>query len=82
MNLEEKVKNLVAEVINDMGYNLVDVEYGSEDGRPAIIIKIDKEGGVSVDDCAKVSRKIEPIIEEADLINKSYVLIVSSPGIK
>jgi ribosome maturation factor RimP len=46
-----------------------------------LIIKIDKEGGVNVEDCAQVSRIIDPILESADLIEKSWVLIVSSPGI-
>jgi len=81
MDLKEKVKGLIGGVIEDMGYKLVDIKFGSEEGRFALIIKIDKEGGVSVEDCAKVSRVIDPILEDADLIEKSWVLIVSSPGI-
>jgi ribosome maturation factor RimP len=81
MDLKEKVRDLIEGVIEDMGYKLVDIQFGSEEGRFALIIKIDKEGGVSVEDCAKVSRVIDPILEEADLIEKSWVLIVSSPGI-
>jgi ribosome maturation factor RimP len=81
MDLKEKVKELIEGVIEDTGYKLVDIYFGSEGGRFALIIKIDKEGGVSVEDCAKVSRLINPILESADLIEKSWVLIVSSPGI-
>ncbi len=80
MDLKEKVRELVKDVIEDMGYKLVDIQFGSEEGRFALIIKIDKEGGVNVEDCAKVSRVIDPILESADLIEKSWVLIVSSPG--
>jgi ribosome maturation factor RimP len=80
MDLKEKVRDLIEGVIEDMGYKLVDIQLGSEEGRFALIIKIDKEGGVSVEDCAKVSRVIDPILESADLIEKSWVLIVSSPG--
>jgi ribosome maturation factor RimP len=81
MDLKEKVKELIEGVIEDMGYRLVDIQFGSEGGRFALIIKIDKEGGVNVEDCAQVSRVIDPILESANLIEKSWVLIVSSPGI-
>jgi ribosome maturation factor RimP len=81
MDLKEKVRELVEGVIEEMGYKLADIQFGSEGGRFALIIKIDKEDGVSVEDCAKVSRVIDPILESADLIEKSWVLIVSSPGI-
>ncbi len=82
MTIEEKIDSLVREIIEDMGYELVKIEIGREQGRPAIIIKINKLGGVSVEDCVQVSRVIDPIIEQADLMKKSYVLIVSSPGIE
>jgi ribosome maturation factor RimP len=91
MDLKERVRDLVEGVIEDMGYKLVDIQFGSEGGKFALIIKIDKEGGplgpseagagVNVEDCAQVSRVIDPILEEANLIEKSWVLIVSSPGI-
>jgi ribosome maturation factor RimP len=81
MELKEKIKELIESVIEDMGYRLVDIQFGSEGGRFALIIKIDKEGGVNVEDCANVSRVIDPILESANLIEKSWVLIVSSPGI-
>jgi ribosome maturation factor RimP len=81
MDLKEKVRELVEDVIEDMGYKLADIQFGSEGGKFALIIKIDKEGGVSVEDCAQVSRIIDPILESADLIEKSWMLIVSSPGI-
>ena len=82
MNLKDKIKELIKEPIEDMGYKLFDIQFGSENGRFSLIIKIDKEGGVSVEDCAKVSRTIDPILEKADLIEKSWILIVSSPGIE
>jgi ribosome maturation factor RimP len=81
MDLKEKIRDLIEEVIEDMGYKLVDIQFGSEEGRFALIIKIDKESGVNVEDCAQVSRAIDPILESADLIEKSWVLIVSSPGV-
>lgn len=81
MSLEEKIKNLIKETIEDMGYELLKVNLGCEEGKRALMIFINKKGGVSVEDCAKVSRTIEPILDQADLIKESYILIVSSPGI-
>jgi len=80
MDLKEKVKELIESVIEDMGYKLIDIQIGSEAGKFALIIKIDKEGGVNVEDCAKVSREIDSILENANLIKKSWILVVSSPG--
>ncbi len=82
MDLKEEIRKLIEEKIEDMGYSLHDISLGSEGGKFAVIIKINKEGGVSIEDCAKVSRAIDPILEEADLIKKEWVLIVSSPGVK
>jgi len=81
MALKEEIKNLVEDTIESMGYELVDIVFGSENGKFALIIKINKEGGVNVEDCASVSREIDEIIEESGLIKKSWILIVSSPGI-
>lgn len=82
MELKEKIRSLIQEPIENMGYQLKNIEFGSENGRFALIIKIDKENGVSVEDCAQVSRTIDPILEAEDLIKESWVLIVSSPGIE
>lgn len=75
-SLETKIKPIITE----LGYQLVSIKWGSEDGKKALIIKIDKENGISVEDCAKVSRKIDSIIDESDL-GENFVLIVSSKGI-
>lgn len=80
MKIEEKIKNLIKDVIKDLGYELVDVKYGKEIGKFALTIFIDKEGDrISIKDCEIVSKAIDPIIENAKVIEKSYNLIVSSP---
>lgn len=71
MDLKERVKVLIKGVVEDMGYKLVDVQFGSERGRFALIIKIDKEDGVSIKDRVRVSREIDPILEKAGLIEKA-----------
>lgn len=82
MEIKEKIENLIKSKIEREGYKLIKVELKYQRGGQSLIITIDKEGGVSVEDCAKVSRMIDPILEKEDLIKTRYFLIVSSPGIK
>lgn len=82
MNLKEEIKNLIEEPIRDLGYNLEKVEIGQEGGKKLVTVFISKNDGyVGIEDCVKVSRVIDPILEEANLIEKRWVLIVSSPGV-
>lgn len=74
------VREKIKPIIEDLGYELISVNWGSEEGRRALIIKIDKENGISVEDCAKVSREIDSIINSLDL-GENFILIVSSKGI-
>lgn len=77
----EAVTRLIEPVLKDMGIELVDVEYLSEQGRWILRIYVDKQGGITVDDCARVSREIEDLIEVDDIFDQPYVLEVSSPGL-
>ncbi len=75
---EEKLRP----VITEMGYELVDVEYVKENGGMSLIFTIDKEYGVTIDDCEIVNKKIDPILEELNPTDdKPYTLVVSSPGL-
>lgn len=81
-----KVKELCAEkirpVIEEMGYELVDVEYVKEFDGMNLVFTIDKESGVTVDDCELVSKRIDPMLDELNPTNdESYTLVVSSPGL-
>jgi len=82
MNLIVEIENLIIPLIEKVGYDLKKVEIKQKGRAKELIITIDKEDGVSVEDCAKVSRMIDPILEKADLIKSRYLLTVSSPGIK
>lgn len=81
------VKNRAAEVcgkvIEDLGYELVEVTYAKQYGSMALtfIIDTDKEGGIGLDDCETVSRAIDPILDEQDFLPDGYNLNVSSPGL-
>jgi len=82
MKLEEKVEILIKKEIENLGYRLKKIEIKQKGRARELIITIDKKGGVSVEDCARVSRKIDPILEEADLFERRWYLTVSSPGIE
>ena len=76
----ELVSALAAPLVEDAGCSLWDVEYVREAGQWFLRIYIDKEGGVSINDCEAVSRPLSDALDEADPIEGSYVLEVSSAG--
>ena len=82
MELEEEIENTIGPIIKKMGYKLIKVKLGFQNRDKVLTITIDKEGGVSVEDCAKVSRAIAPILDGKEIIKNDYILIVSSPGIE
>lgn len=80
-SIVSKVTDLAEAVLADMGFELVDVEYLVDRGRWVLRIYMDGPGGVSIDDCARVSREIGVLVDVQDFIPQEYVLEVSSPGL-
>jgi ribosome maturation factor RimP len=76
----ELVAELAAPAVADAGCTLWDVEYLREAGTWYLRLYIDKEGGVNILDCEKVSHAVEPLLDEADPIEGSYTFEVSSAG--
>ncbi len=81
-NIEKKVEELLTEKINNLGYELYDVEYVKEGKDYYLRIYIDNKNGITLDDCEKVSDGISDLLDEKDLINDQYFLEVSSPGVE
>ncbi|MEW6714593.1 MAG: ribosome maturation factor RimP [Nitrospirota bacterium] len=79
--LEKKIAGIIEPVINALGMELADMEFSTERGRLLLRVFIDKEGGVTIDDCELVSREIGSILEVEDPIKRAYTLEVSSPGL-
>lgn len=80
--IEQTVKKLSEKIIKDFGLELWNVEFYNEAGEYILEITIDKPGSfISLDDCEKVTRAINPILDEADPIEQTHSLVVSSPGI-
>lgn len=81
-SIEEKVENLLKSKIEELGYKLYDVQYAKEGKDYFLRIFIDKETGIDLNDCEKVSDNINSLLDEAEYIKEQYFLEVSSPGIE
>lgn len=75
------VNRLIAPVLDEGGFELVDTEYLSEHGRWVLRIYVDRQGGITLDDCVRMSREISDLIDVKDIFQNEYVLEVSSPGL-
>ncbi|PLX98528.1 MAG: ribosome maturation factor [Desulfuromonas sp.] len=80
-SLVDELLDLIEPVLEDMAYELVDLEFKQEGPEWFLRIFIDKDGGVGLDDCASVSREIGALLEVEDIIEPAYRLEVSSPGL-
>ena len=81
-SVASKVEKLAIPIAQRLGLEIWDIEYVREGASWYLRIFIDKEGGVSIDDCENFSRAIDGPLDEADPIDRQYCLEVSSPGIE
>ncbi len=77
----DEVSLLAEGLLSEYGMEVVDVEFRFEGGRRVLRVFIDKEGGVTLGDCASISRELGDLIEAKDMIDCQYVLEISSPGL-
>ena len=78
---ESRVEAYLLPLMEEHHFELVDVEYVKEAGTWYLRAYIDKEGGIAVDDCEVISRKLGDWLDKEDFISESYILEVSSPGL-
>ncbi len=84
MSLEEKIREVLLPLLDGAGMELFDMELTGRSGkgkRRTLRVFIDKEGGVTIDDCASVSHQLGLALEADEVIDGAYVLEVSSPGL-
>jgi ribosome maturation factor RimP len=81
MPLKEKVRDLVKPVLASLGLELFELTFQKTGHRSFLRIFIDKEGGITLDDCQRASREISLLLDVKDVVPESYNLEVSSPGI-
>ena len=80
-DIEAKTEALLMPILDEFGFELWDVEYVKEGSEYYLRAYIDKEGGITIDDCVDVSRKLSDKLDEDDFIDSEYILEVSSPGL-
>ena len=78
---ETRTEELITPILERMQFELVDVEYVKEGATWYLRAYIDKEGGITVNDCEAVAREMNEILDREDYIEDSYVFEVSSPGL-
>lgn len=78
---EQKAESILLPIVEANGFELVDVEYVKEGSNWYLRAYIDKEGGITVDDCEIVSRAFSDKLDEVDFIEEAYIMEVSSPGL-
>ncbi len=82
MIIEREIEAAIEPVLARDGFEVVDVEYARRGGAGVITVFIDREGGVDLDQCARVSEIIGPLLDTYDLVKGRYYLEISSPGIE
>ena len=80
--IKEKVREAIEPTVNELGYRIWDVTYQKLGADYHLEITIDSDDGINIDDCEKVHRAIDPILDEKDYIEGFYYLEVSSPGVE
>ncbi|MBQ8800275.1 MAG: ribosome maturation factor RimP [Lachnospiraceae bacterium] len=78
---EQKTEALLLPIMERTGFELVDVEYVKEGSNYYLRAYIDKEGGITINDCEAVSRELSDLLDVEDFIPEAYILEVSSPGL-
>ena len=81
-SIADTVAELLAPTVTGLGYCLWDVEYVKEGADWNLTVTIDHPDGITIEDCERVHRAIDPVLDEADPIEDAYILNVSSPGIE
>ncbi len=81
MKTTELCEQIARPVIENLGFELCDVEFQKEYGDWVLTFYIHKPDGVTIDDCESVSKALDPVLDEADPIEQEYILSVSSLGI-
>ena len=81
-NVRETVREAIEPTVTELGYRIWDVTYQKQGADYHLEITIDSDDGINIDDCEKVHRAIDPILDEHDFIEGFYYLEVSSPGIE
>lgn len=79
--LAKRIEEEIEKIVTSEGYELVHVEFKPQGGGPVLRVDIDKQGGVTLDDCQLISQQVSTLLDVEDAIPTRYELQVSSPGL-
>ncbi|MBQ9632654.1 MAG: ribosome maturation factor RimP [Lachnospiraceae bacterium] len=79
---EKRTTEYMLPILEEFGFSLYDLEYVKEAGEYFLRVYIDKPGGITIDDCVDVSRRMNEILDREDYIADAYTFEVSSPGVE
>ena len=82
MGIKETVREAILPTVTELGYRIWDVTYTKIGADYHLEITIDSDAGINIEDCERVHRAIDPILDECDPIEDFYYLEVSSPGVE
>ncbi|MFH1478975.1 MAG: ribosome maturation factor RimP [Candidatus Omnitrophota bacterium] len=77
----DRLNDIIQPIIKEENAELVDLIYRNESGRRILRLLVDKEGGITMEDCVKINERISQALDEADIINEKFFLEVNSPGL-
>lgn len=80
IQIAERFAGLVKPVADENGFSLIKTEYVKENGNWYLRAYIDKDGGITIDDCVLVSRRVSKTLDKEDFIPDAYTMEISSPG--
>lgn len=81
-DIEKKTREFILPILEKEGFYLYDLEYTKQGGENHLTAYIDKDGGITIDDCVLVSRQMNEILDNETYISEAYIFEVSSPGIE
>lgn len=81
LSMIDKIKAIMSPILQEEQVELVEIILRKESGRQVLCVLVDKEGGIQLSDCAVLNEKISQALDQADIIQESYVIEVDSPGI-
>lgn len=77
----DKIKEIIEPILQEERIEPVEIIFKKEAGRQVLRLLVDKDGGIRMADCVKLNEKISQVLDQADIIQESYVIEVASPGI-
>lgn len=82
MDVRNEVVEMATPLADELGFEVVDVDFVPQAGRSLVRVFLDRPGGITLDDCARFSRRLGDLLEMNQTLSGAYILEVSSPGIE